>query len=253
MSNPSAPIAPPASTGKSVENSIGKSAEKSTDAFSRWLQTFWAGILKNVKLVLGVAAAILGLTILSVLMSGQSQKREALAKDAWYLGQKNYLEENKSVSGPDGKKAEVDVNLSFSKTISAWSALIAEYPKTLAAYEARLALADLYADHGAYEKAADWFTEAADAAGNTRNRARAFLGLGFAREQMGQVTEAAAAYERAIQQGESVLHGELLLSLGRVYEKTDVEKARSTYERVRTDLAGTDEAKTAESALARLK
>ena len=240
MSNPSAPVAP-------------SGTSKSTDAFSNWLQTFWSGILKNVKVVLGVGAAVLVLTALSVLLNSQSQKQEGLAKDAWYLGQKNYADELKAVSGPEGKKSGVEVDQSFSKTVAAWSALITEYPKTLSAFEARLALGELYAEHGSFNQAAEWFAQATETAGNTRNRARAFFGLGFAREQMGQPAEAAAAYERAIQQGESVIHGELLLSLGRVYEQTDADKARATYERIRADLPDTDEAKVAEGALARLK
>jgi TolA-binding protein len=149
------------------------------------------------------------------------------------------------------KKLDVDAQLG--PVVKQYEAVIAQYPGSRAAYDARLALGDLYYQHGQAEKSLPWFQGAADAAPNGFEKTLALTALGYSYESAGKPGDAMTAYEKAISQGEAGLKGDLLLALARAQALSGKkDQARNTYDQILSQLPNTEQSKQAETLKARL-
>jgi tetratricopeptide (TPR) repeat protein len=147
--------------------------------------------------------------------------------------------------------AKLDVDAKFPETIKKYKGVIDQYGGTRAGFEARMALGSLYYNHGEAGKAIAPLQAATESAPGSFEKSLAFSALGYANENAGKPQEAVAAYEKALgaagAQAEAV-KGDLLLAIARSYEALkDSAKARSTYDRIISELPNSDAAKTAES------
>jgi tetratricopeptide (TPR) repeat protein len=143
------------------------------------------------------------------------------------------------------KKFDVDTTLA--EPVKQLQLIVTDFSNTRAAFEARLTLGDLYYNHGQAEKSVKWYQEAADSAPGTFEKALAFYALGYSFENAAKPGEALKIYEKALNQGEVGLKGDLLLATARCYESMhDIAKARSTYDRIIAELPNTDYATSAQ-------
>lgn len=143
--------------------------------------------------------------------------------------------------------AKWDVDAKLPKTMAAYAAVIAQYPGTRAAFDAQLAIADLYSNHGDAAKALAGYERAQSAAKDGLSRALVYSSIGYAHENAGKCDLAVKAWESALNQGEAGLKADLQMSLARCSEKLgDAAKARTYYDQVIADDANSESAKTAE-------
>ena len=99
----------------------------------------------------------------------------------------------------------------------------------------------------AFEKAQPWYQKAADTAKGKFEKSLSLSALGYSFENLGKHANAIESFQKALDLGENSLKGDLLLALARCYGSIhDVAKARSTYDRVLSDLPNTEYAKNAE-------
>ena len=143
---------------------------------------------------------------------------------------------------------KLDVDAKLAEGVKAYQGVIQKYDGTRPAVEARIALADLYYNHGEPAKAVPLYQAAADHSSGTFERALAFSSVGYAQENAGKPKEAQQAYEKALNLGETSLKGDLLLAMARCYQAlNDNAKARTTYDQISSQLPNTEYAKKAES------
>ena len=157
----------------------------------------------------------------------------------------------------DTKKAESAApNIDFAKFevteklkggIPALEKVSEEYRSTLAGFDAEMQLGSLYYDHAtgpaSYEKAAQWFDRAANAAPSSEQASAALYSLGFAQESLGKCGDAVKNFDRALNSGASYLLGDLLRAQGRCYETLgDKANAKKTYERMEKSLPNSEDA-----------
>ena len=110
-----------------------------------------------------------------------------------------------------------------------------------------MALGQLYAQHGQPEKATPWFQKGLDAASNSFDKAMAQAALGYINEKIGKHSDALALFEKALNQGEATLKGDLLMAIARCHEGLkDGAKARATYDQIIKQLPNTEYAKNAQ-------
>lgn len=143
------------------------------------------------------------------------------------------------------KKLDVDQALPEGK--KALLAVAEKHSGTRSAFEARLALGDLYYDHGQSALAIPHYEAASQAAPRGFEKAMAFYSLGYANENAGKFGDAAMAFDRALSLGEASLRAELLLALGRVHGlNKNAAEAKKALDKVTSEFPTSDQAKVAE-------
>jgi tetratricopeptide (TPR) repeat protein len=148
---------------------------------------------------------------------------------------------------------KIDVSSKFPESLKKYKAVIDQFPGAQAAFESRMALGTLYFNHGDPAAAMSWFQQASDQAPRTTDRAAALQSVGYSLENQGKATEALQVYQKALDQGDTTIRGDLLLGMGRCYEiLKDPAKARAAYDQVISQLPNTDASKSAQSAEMRL-
>jgi tetratricopeptide (TPR) repeat protein len=149
---------------------------------------------------------------------------------------------------------KLDVDAKVADGVAKLKHVAEEYQGTRAGYEASVQLGNLYYDHGDPAKSAEWFSKASDAAPGQFERALALSSLGYAQENAGKSADAAQTYERALNLGEGSIKGDVLLGMARSYEALhDSAKAKSTYDKITSELPNTEYSRTAELRKARLE
>jgi tetratricopeptide (TPR) repeat protein len=117
--------------------------------------------------------------------------------------------------------------------------LFQEFPRSRAAFEARLQLGDLLMDGGNFDGAVEQFKQAEDYAQDGFSRLLVQYSQGVAYESAGKWQEAAAAYEKALSvSGVESLRPEILMAQARCYEALDqADKAVALYKAVQEKFA----------------
>lgn len=239
------------------------------------MQRFFDGLAQRPGLVIAGVIGILLATVGTVTFINRSESRSEEANNALYQAQKSLEQETQTwanslspaPSPTPGKAApthppnpnevdyrKADVDTRFPRTLQKLQGVIAKYPGTRAAFEARMALGSLYYDHGEPAQAVSWYAKATGSAPGGYDRALAYASLGYAEENAGKAREALESYQKALSLGEAGINkGDLLLSVARCYELLkDSSKARSTYDQITSQMPNTEQAKTAEVLRARL-
>jgi tetratricopeptide (TPR) repeat protein len=146
-----------------------------------------------------------------------------------------------------------DVDAKLGSSVKEIEAVTQAYPNTRPAYEGMMVLGKLYLDHGQPEKAVTWFQKATENS-SSLDKALAWSSVGYAQENLAQYKDAIAAYDKALNQGEPVIKGDLLMGKARSYQAIpDLAQARATYDLIISQLPNTEYSKTAESLKARLQ
>jgi tetratricopeptide (TPR) repeat protein len=146
-----------------------------------------------------------------------------------------------------------DVDATLGNSVKEVEAVSVAFPHTRPAYEAMMVLGKLYLDHGQPEKALTWFQKATDNS-SSLDKALAWSSVGYAQENLSKYKEAIAAYDQALNQGEPVIKGDLMMGKARSYQAIpDLNQARATYDQIISQLPNTEYSKTAESLKARLQ
>lgn len=184
-----------------------------------------------------------------------SEPAKASAKDA----AKNNKDKKDPTKAPAAATAEsvahlkLDVDAKLGESVKKLKAVANDFGGTRPAYDAQLALGDLYSNHGEPAKAVSWYKAAVDSAPSSFDKAMTLQALGVAHENAGQLAEARAAYDKALNLGDMGFKGDLLLAIARTHENAqDTAKARSTYDQIITQLPNSEHAKSAEILKAQL-
>jgi TolA-binding protein len=224
------------------------------ETIGSWLERLAANpatLITGSVLILAVVAG-------GVLYTNHQSTRSNAANNALYGAQTALTSELKAwqaqlPKGQDVQFAKADVDSKFGEVIKKFAAVSEQFAGTRAAFEADMSVGDLYLDHGDAAKAIPSFEKAVTGAPKSLDRANALSGLGYARENSGNVAGALQAYEDALKVGEVSLKGDLLLSVARSHELLkEPDKARSTYDEIITQLPNTGAAKQAEALKAKL-
>ena len=262
----------PTSEGISSSH-LDRKTLKRPDSFTVVVTQLLADLFQNTRILL----IILGLLILSgVGFSWRLSQKEAQSRQAMNVlyeaektledeTQKNFPSEGSQPSKGSALQAEAkktgnrgeflaaDVAAKLPKSLAKLQEVAEKYASTRAGFEAQMQLGSLYFDHGQYDQALKWFTQA-DTKGSERlDRASASSAIGYAYAAQGKWTEALASYQKAISAGEASMKGDLLLSIARCYEGLhDSAKARSIYDQITKEFPGGEYAKQAEILKSRL-
>lgn len=275
------------------------------DGFFSSVYRFFDALSKNRGAMLGVVGGVIVVCAVAGWVMNRNDSRSEAGKNALFLAQKTLEREMKTAAGvPDLAKESakapakaddkavaakaaadaaaraaaekrletlqfslLDVDVKFPETVKKYQDVIQQFGDTRAAYEARMALGNLYYQHGEAAKAVTVLKDAVSHAPRGLEKAYAGSALGYALENSGQAAPAVEAFEKALdaaggQNGASAvakdaqlgaIRGDLLLSIARNYEiLKDTAKARAAYDRIGTELPNSEAAKTAESLKAKL-
>ena len=259
-----------------MPSSTVRSSASILDQFAASVRGFFDSAANNVRAVVVGLVVLLGIGVgMGYYLSGREQRSEAAA-GALYLARQAIQTELKTIAQAEApKKAEpkkpvgktlgkeppapeanadlvafkkLDVDGRLGTGVQKLKAVAQDFAGTRSGFEARLALGDLYYNHGEPAKAVSWYREASEAAPGNFDRSLALYSLGYALENSKQPEEAGKAYEKALGLGESALKGDLLLGLARTYElRKDQAQAKATYDRILSQLPNTEYAKSAET------
>jgi tetratricopeptide (TPR) repeat protein len=208
------------------------------------------------KLWVGVAALALAAVAGYSWVQSRNETLSSQGKDALFLARK--LEEKEIGTAKGAATEKFDVDARMPGTVKAYRDLVAQFPSQPAGFEARVILGGLYLTHGQPAKAIPLFEDASRAAPSSLEKAIALSALGYSQEALGnQSAEALASFEKALSAAgkeNTALRGDVLLSIGRVHAGArDTAKARQAYQRVISELPGTEYAKAAELAQLQLQ
>ena len=252
---------------------------KQPDGFVTGTQGFFESLTKNTSVMVSIGVGVLVVAGAIGFSLSHSEKLSSEAKDA--LFQANKLEQadlkaldaslnpapkeapkaKQPAKAAETKKlsadfAKVDVDAKFGDAIKAYQGVIDKYGKTRAGYEARLAIGNLFYNHGDASKAINWFEQAAQNAPDGLERAISTGSLGYAQEASGKAADAVQSYEKALALAGNEnpgLRGDLMMATARVHQSMgDAAKAKQDYELVTRELPNTEYAKTAELYKAKL-
>jgi tetratricopeptide (TPR) repeat protein len=212
---------------------------------------------KNVRLIMIGAAAVC--VVLGGIAWGLHRREETQqrAREA-YFNATRLLESERLAMEPPGKKdlkpalpslpKKLDVKKSYPQATEALEKVATQYSKTRSGYEARITLGNLFFDHGQPGEAAKQYEQASEAAPTEIERNLALNTQGTALENNGQCTDAIRVWEKALRTADKELpRGDIYLGIARCQETLkDTQGARSTYERIITELPGTYHAQTAQ-------
>jgi tetratricopeptide (TPR) repeat protein len=260
-----------------ASSNAGKPAD-----FMGSIQSFFTSLAKNSRaLVVGlVILALVGAGLALFLNKKEGESEEA--RNALFLAQqsvdsqikalgdkeqlmnavKDVKAEKAGAQVPPPKGADIealsykklDVDAEFKDAISKFTAVSEKYSGTRPAFEARLYLGNLYYNHGESEKALPWYTRAVDSASGSMEKAFAYSALGYAQENAGKNQDALDSFDKALNQGEGMIKGDVLLAIARNQTKLGKSAdAQATYDRIVKELADTEFSKTAENLKAQAK
>lgn len=202
------------------------------------------------------------------------QKKILAAQDALYRAQQAYEEEAKKLAPPAPKPADdptadkksgpetqesglfkkLDVAQNFPKTVQAYTQVIASYGGTSVGFQAKLALGNLYLDHGDSAQAGSYFSAAIDSAPSNLEKSSALANYAYSLENQGKHPDALQSIERALNLGESSFKGDLLMAQARNFEAIkEFAKAKASYDRVIAELPSSPLSQAAELQKAQLK
>ena len=164
----------------------------------------------------------------------------------------NKKSENTAKDSTNWARKKLDVDQAFPKTVEKFTAVSNDFGGTRAGYDARMALGNLYVDHGETLKSVEWFKKASESAPGTWEEAMATYGMGISQEDLKQHEEAIATFKRGIGMAERMvntdLKGLLLLATARNQRAAQLNnEARSTYDRVISEVPNSAHSKTAET------
>lgn len=242
---------------------------KRPDGFLVWLRGIFDGILGHAKGFLIIVGLVFGVALAGALYMNHRDSEAKLARNAFYQAQKQLETELKALVPPSapkeaaktGEKAapsvtpgvesltyqKMDVDSKLPETVKKLQAVAQKYGSTRSGFDAAMALADLYFNHGEFAKAETGYNRALSLAPNSFEKAITLSALGYVQENLAKPEAALQFFQKAIQMGESGLKGDLLLAIARCYEATqNTAKARETYEQVLNEFPNTEFSKTAE-------
>ena len=242
--------------------------------------TFVSGMFDQLtsktSVLVGGAAGLIAVGVGIAFFMGRMDSKAQSAKNALYLAEKSLESEMKIVASQekpaqttpantakDKKQPEqspdaiaykkLDVDARFPEGVRKLKAIDQDSGGTRAALDAQTKLGSLYYNHGEFSKALPWFEKAAGSASGFE-KATALSSVGYTYENLGKPTEAITYFQKALNLGEASIKGDLLLALGRCYEALhDSAKARSTYDKILSELPNTEYAKSAEIAKSQLQ
>ena len=149
---------------------------------------------------------------------------------------------------------KMDVDTEFKDAVGKLQAVADKYNGTMPAFEARLFLGNLYYNHGESEKSLPWYLKASESASGSMEKAFAYSALGYAQENAGKNQDALDSFDKALNQGEGMIKGDVLLAIARNQTKLGkTDQVKATYDRIIKELANTEYAKTAENLKAQTK
>lgn len=233
------------------------------------------GIFQNTKVIYTIVGALLAIGIAAALISNQKAAKAEQGRNALYSANRAYEKQLETLKpatpvapAPTGKdkKAEsdpfnspdaprfekLDVDAKLGDTVAKFKSVAKDFDGTRPAFEARLALGDLYMNHGEAAKSVSWYEEAAKAAPGGFEKMLSYYSLGQASESSGKSKEALEAYDKALNMGEG-FKGDILLGMARAHEAlNDSAKAKSTYEQILSQLPNTEYARLAEFFIGKL-
>ncbi|MBL7715769.1 MAG: tetratricopeptide repeat protein [Bdellovibrionales bacterium] len=253
---------------------IDRKALKQQDEFFKSTKSIFDHLAENSKAV-GIAGA--GLLVLAgawMAYSAVQESKEGKARDALYVARQSIEKELQVIAdrekptqppatkGKDGKEVKsepvkatledvaykkLDVAATFPESQKKLTEVFEKHSGTRAAFEARLAMGDLFYDHGQAENAIAHYEAASKIAPKAFEKAMAFYALAYANENAGKYGDAAAAFDRALSLGETSLRAELLTGLGRVHGlNKNVAEANKALDKVISEFPTSDHAKAAE-------
>ena len=280
---------PPSSEGTlSNASSVSKNPLKRPDGFVLTVRKFFDEAGKHSQ---GVIAIVVGLVVIAAgggFWLNHHEAKSAQGRDALYKAKQGLEKELTAFAtatapktvpvekaaplGKDGKagkdapkppatptaesvaykKAEVDTQ--FPKSVSALKKAALDFSGTRPGFEAQISLGDLYLDHGDAPKAIPFYEKAVDMAPGKHEKAVALYSLGFAGESAGKYAEAIKAFDKSLSTADIGLNGDILQGMARSYEQLhDTANARSTYDKIISQLPNTPYAKNAEAFKAQLQ
>jgi tetratricopeptide (TPR) repeat protein len=260
------------STYSSASPGLDRKSLKKPDGFLAAISRFFSQIAQHTNVFIIVIAVLIGVGIIAGYWMNHLESKSDDARNALFLAEKAIETETKALAAlekpavpadpkkkaatpesPDPSALEaisykkLDVDQKFPDAVKKLKAVDDQFSGTRAAHEARLKLATLYYDHGEFAKALPWYEKAAGSAPGNFEKALALSSVGYTYENLAKPNEAIHSYQKALNLGEGGLKGELLLGMARSYEALhDTAKARSTYDRIVTELPNTEHSKTAE-------
>ena len=254
-------------------SSLNRKGLKKLDPLTGSLRSFWGKLSKSSNLVGSIAVSLVLIGIASGLYVSRRDSKASAARNALFEASKVLNEEMKSLENLEATQAmaqatakatsvpsketakpaeavavkKLDVDKQLAKSAALFKVVDSNFGNTRAAFEARFELAELYFNHGEFKKALPWYEKALDSAPNNFEKASILSALGYTQENLGDFKEAIRFFNKALDLGEGSLKGDLLLGIARSYESLhDVANARSTYDKILSQLPGTEHAKSAD-------
>lgn len=247
-----------------TSNTVGRKSFKGSGSGVEILYQWIDRLAGNSRALITLVILFVGISAAGAFLMSRREARSDLAKNALFIAEKSMDRELKALMPvPPKTKAsppplppnsdlylykKLDVEAKFPESIKKLKAIDADFGSARAAFEARLALGDLYFDHGEPAKAIPWYEKAVNSAPATFEKVLALSAVGYAYENSGRPKDAIQFFEKAISYGEASVKGDLLLALARSYELLhDTGKARNIYEQIQSQLPNTEYAKAAQA------
>ncbi len=192
--------------------------------------------LLGLVLVLGVG---LGLTFWMT----QKQAKAVKGRDALFLAKKTLETESKAASGK-----KITLELDLKNGLKQLQEVSSRFSGTRAGLDANLILGNLCLKNNQPENAVSWYQKSLAQATEPFEKALILSSLGYTFESLKKFQDALSYFEKSLNLGEEGIKGDLLLAIARCYEELkDVPKARSTYDRILSQLPNTEVSKKAET------
>jgi tetratricopeptide (TPR) repeat protein len=151
---------------------------------------------------------------------------------------------------PENTISKVDVNEAFKTQIDSYKGLIEKFPGTRAAFEANLAVGDLFLNRDVKgEGSIAWYEAALKIANSTLEKGFATYSLAYSFEKLGKYKEALEQFEKAqsLKIGDIAFKADLYMGIARVSELSgNSEKAKSTYDQLIKEMPNSEYAPMAE-------
>lgn len=244
---------------------------KAPDAFMRAMRKFFGELESHRKPFL-IAVGILFVGVVSTLgVLSYLDSREEAAREAFYRASVLLAEELDALNPPPAavdKKdlkakpatpitfneyKKLDVDQTYPKAVAALKKVSADYGSTLAGFEARMQLGLLYLRHQHPEQAIAAYSDAVHSASGKIQKTMSLYALGTAEEDAGKFNEATETYNKALTYQVSSVVPDLLMALGRNYEKTNRKaEARKVYEQLIKEHSNSRHTTTAKTLLLQL-
>lgn len=267
----------PSFASSSQSSGVDRKLLKKPDEFVASLQRFFKGLAGHSRTVWIALAVLAAVGVLGAVYANYRSDRIHAAREALFQARQTLERELtavKKAAAPATEKAaptkdtekegvtdlssvayqKFDVDETLPETTRQLKAIIQDFGSTRAGFDARLALGDLYFNHGNPTGAVSWYEEAVRRAPGTMERALSLYALGFAQENEGKHAEAVKTYERVIHTGEEGMRGDVWMAMARSFEAMrDSNQARQMYDKIISELANTEYAKKAEILRAQLQ